>query len=103
MATDEFLSCLSRQALEREARANTVRVEARVKDSRARMITHFTGTTWHYPDALFKLSQSETKELGSDTEDGHPGANDELEAGAGNEEQDRGDSLDHDSLADAAD
>ena len=103
MATDEFLSCLSRQALEREARANTVRVEARVKDTRARMITHFTGTTWHYPDALFKLSQSETKELGSHTEDGHPGANDELEAGAGNEEQDRGDSLDHDSLADAAD
>jgi len=61
MATDEFLSNLSRQALEREAAANGVRVEARVKDTRARFVQHFTGTTWHYPGALFALTAEERK------------------------------------------
>lgn len=59
MATDEFLSCLSRQALEREAGANCVRVEARVKDTRARMVQHFASTTWHYPGAVFALTNDE--------------------------------------------
>jgi ParB family chromosome partitioning protein len=59
MATDEFLSCLSRQALEREAKANTVRVEVRVKDTRAGLVKHCDGATWHYPDAVFALSAAE--------------------------------------------
>ena len=59
MATDEFLSCLSRQALEREAAANQVRVEVRVKDTRAGVVKHFTGATWHYPDAVFAISAAE--------------------------------------------
>lgn len=59
MASDEFLSCLSRQALEREASANGVRVEARVKDTREAMVRHFEGTTWYYPDAVFALSKLE--------------------------------------------
>lgn len=66
MATEEFLSCLSRQALERAARENGVRVEARVKDTRARMATHFAGAVWHYPGALFKPTPSEIKDLGPD-------------------------------------
>ena len=59
MASDEFLSCLSRQALEREAAANQVRVEVRVKDTRASVVKHFTGATWHYPDAVFAISAAE--------------------------------------------
>ena len=59
MASDEFLSCLSRQALEREAAANQVRVEVRVKDTRAGVVKHFAGATWHYPDAVFAISAAE--------------------------------------------
>jgi ParB family chromosome partitioning protein len=59
MASDEFLSCLSRQALEREAAANQVRVEVRVKDTRASVVKHFAGATWHYPDAVFAISAAE--------------------------------------------
>lgn len=66
MATEEFLSCLSRQALEREARENGVRVEARVKDTRARMVAHFAGAVWHYSGALFKPTATEIEDLGSD-------------------------------------
>jgi hypothetical protein len=62
MASDEFLACLSRQALEREASANSVRVEARVKDTRAGMVRHFEGATWHYPDAVFALSKLEIED-----------------------------------------
>jgi ParB family chromosome partitioning protein len=58
MATDEFLSCLSRQALERSA-AGKVRVEPRVKDTRAAMIAHFRDTLWHYPGALFAIPSEE--------------------------------------------
>lgn len=63
MATDEFLSCLSRQALEHEARQNGVRVEARVKDTRAGLVTHFAGAVWHYPGALFKPTEAEVDDL----------------------------------------
>ena len=59
MATEDFLSCLSRQALEREAAANAVRIEPRVKDTRMRLIQHFAGATWHYPGALFTLTRLE--------------------------------------------
>ena len=62
MATDEFLSCLSRQALERSAAAEGVAVEVRVKDTRARMIERFKGATWLYPGALFALSPQEIAE-----------------------------------------
>ena len=59
MATDEFLSCLSRQALERGATAAGVKVEARVKDTRAGMVAHFKDVTWHFPGALFALTPEE--------------------------------------------
>jgi len=70
MATEEFLSCLSRQALEREAAANDVRVEARVKDTRARVIEHFTGATWHYPAALFTSTPDDLADIGRSADDG---------------------------------
>ncbi|MGH7121956.1 MAG: ParB N-terminal domain-containing protein, partial [Acetobacteraceae bacterium] len=63
MATEEFLSCLSRQALEREASANSIPIEARVKDTRAHMTKHFAATTWRYPGALFTLTERERDQV----------------------------------------
>lgn len=59
MATDEFLSCLSRQALERSAAAEGVNVEVRVKDTRASLVKHNIGKTWQFPGALFALTDDE--------------------------------------------
>ena len=59
MATEAFLSCLSRQALERSATADGVKVEVRVKDTRASLIKHCSGKTWHFPGALFPLTDEE--------------------------------------------
>jgi hypothetical protein len=59
MATDEFLSCLSRQALERAAGAEGMHAEVRVKDTRARLVDRFKGATYHYPAALFGLTAEE--------------------------------------------
>ena len=56
MATEEFLSCLSRSALEKAAAAEGVRVEVRAKDTRARMVGRFTDGTFVYPGALFRLA-----------------------------------------------
>ena len=56
MATDEFLSCLSRGALEKAAAAEGVRVEVRAKDTRARMVGRFTNGGFVYPGALFRLA-----------------------------------------------
>jgi len=59
MATEEFLSCLSRGALEKVAAAEGVRVEARAKDTRTRMITRFKDGAFVYPGALFRLTPEE--------------------------------------------
>ena len=59
MATEAFLSCLSRQALERNATAEGVKVVVRVKDTRASLVKHCTGKTWHFPGALFPLTEEE--------------------------------------------
>src|SRR6516225_8774345 len=59
MATDEFLSCLSRQALERAAETEGVRAKVRVRDTRARFIERFTDTRYVYPGALFQVTPEE--------------------------------------------
>ena len=59
MATEAFLSCLSRGALETAARTEGVRVEPRAKDTRARMITRFKDGPFVYPGALFRLTPEE--------------------------------------------
>lgn len=69
MATEEFLACLSRQALERTAGAEGVPAGVRVKDTRAALIKRFDGQTWHYPDAGFALTQLEIS--GGITPSGH--------------------------------
>ena len=61
MATGEFLSCLSRQALERSAAAASVPLAARVKDTRAALVKHCAGSTWRFPGALFGLSEQEDR------------------------------------------
>ncbi|MBN9560424.1 MAG: ParB/RepB/Spo0J family partition protein [Alphaproteobacteria bacterium] len=56
MATEEFLSCLSKAAVERAAATEDVRVEARAKDTRARLIERFKSGIYVYPAAVFKLT-----------------------------------------------
>ena len=59
MATEEFLSCLSRGALETAARAESVNIAPRAKDTRARLVTRFKDGTFVYPAALFRLTPEE--------------------------------------------
>jgi hypothetical protein len=73
MATDEFLSCLSRGALEKAAGAEGVRVEVRAKDTRARMVGRFTDGTFVYPGALFRLVPEE-QAAAAERRHGHTGS-----------------------------
>jgi len=59
MATDEFLTCLSRQALEKAATTEGVRPEVRVRDARTRFIERFRDTRYVYPGALFQVTSEE--------------------------------------------
>ncbi len=59
MATEEFLSCLSRQTLERSATEAGVKIETRVKDTRAAMVKHLADATWCFPGALFTVTAQE--------------------------------------------
>jgi len=59
MATEEFLSCLSRGELETAAKAEGVNIAPRAKDTRARMVTRFKDGTFVYPAALFQLTPEE--------------------------------------------
>ena len=67
MATEEFLSCLSRGALERSAAAEGVRVEVRVKDTRARMVERFKDGVWLFPAGTFTPSAEAIADLAGDT------------------------------------
>jgi ParB family transcriptional regulator, chromosome partitioning protein len=68
MATTEFLSCLSRGALETAARAEDVTVAPKVVHTRERMIMRFKDGTFVYPGALFRLTP---EELAASTEQRH--------------------------------
>ncbi len=59
MATEEFLSCISKGALERAAQAEGVQAGARAKDTRAQIVERFKDSTYLYPGAVFKLSDDE--------------------------------------------
>jgi ParB family chromosome partitioning protein len=69
MATEEFLACLSRAALERSAATEGVRVEVRVKDTRARMVERFKDGTWIYPSSRFTASAEAIADLAGDEAD----------------------------------
>ena len=68
MASEEFLACLSREALERAAAAEGVPAEVRVKDTRTRMVGHFKDATYLYPGAQFALTPEEIADLAEATE-----------------------------------
>ena len=59
MATEEFLSCLSKTAIERVGSSLNVQPRQRVKDTRAAVLTETAGSTYVHPAALFALSQAE--------------------------------------------
>jgi hypothetical protein len=82
MATEAFLACLSRDALEAVARDAGVTIAPRLKDTRARLVARFAGATWHYPAALFRLGPDE---LADDKPGRYDGAAGE-EAGSGDDE-----------------
>lgn len=59
MATQEFLACLSRPALERIcADGNPVLPRNKVKDTRAALVEHFAGETFVYPGARFGVDDA---------------------------------------------
>ena len=59
MGTDEFLSCLSRQALERSCKDTPVLPRARVKDTRAALVEHFREQRFVHPSAVFAPTAAE--------------------------------------------
>ncbi len=73
MATEEFLSCLSRGALETVAKSEGVNIAPRAKDTRARTVTRFKDGTFVYPGALFRLTPEE-QEAAATHRHGRPGA-----------------------------
>jgi ParB family chromosome partitioning protein len=59
MGTDEFLSCLSRQALERSCNGTPILPRQRVKDTRAALVEHFNEHSFVHPAAEFEIDPSE--------------------------------------------
>ncbi len=59
MGTEEFLSCLSRQALERSCKDTPVLPRARVKDTRAALVEHFKEQRFVHPSAAFAPAAAE--------------------------------------------
>jgi ParB family chromosome partitioning protein len=59
MATEAFLTCLSRPALEATARSAGVNLAPKAKHTRARLIARFKDGAFVYPGALFKLTPDE--------------------------------------------
>jgi ParB/RepB/Spo0J family partition protein len=59
MGTEEFLSCLSRQALERSCKDTPVLPRARVKDTRAALVEHFKEQRLVHPSAAFAPAAAE--------------------------------------------
>jgi hypothetical protein len=53
MATDDFLSCLSRTAIEAACKDTSVLPRQRVKDTRAALVQHYAENRFVHPAALF--------------------------------------------------
>jgi len=69
MGTDEFLSCLSRQALERSCKQTPVLPRPRVKDTRAALVEHFRDKRFVHPLALFAPAAADVATWRSKTVD----------------------------------
>jgi ParB family chromosome partitioning protein len=59
MATEDFLSCLSKAGIERVGSSLNVLPRQRVKDTRAAVVAEAAGSTYVHPAALFGLTQAE--------------------------------------------
>ncbi|WP_298277572.1 ParB N-terminal domain-containing protein [uncultured Bradyrhizobium sp.] len=74
LATEEFLSCLSRTALEASLQGTSVLPRPRVKDTRAALVTHYADGRFVHPAALFAPAADVVAEW---TEDNAPVDDDE--------------------------
>ncbi len=86
MATEEFLSALSRAALDACAAENSIATKPKLKDTRAAIVGKFLNGTFVYAGARFALSDAELKShqdhLIKTSEDAHEGeADPDQEAG----------------------
>ncbi|MER9469385.1 ParB N-terminal domain-containing protein [Mesorhizobium sp. M0482] len=88
MGTEDFLSCLSRQALESACADTSVLPRQKVKDTRAALVEHFKEGRFVHPSALFaptpeKLtSWLKNNEAREQPDDGTPEDQDELDGDA---------------------
>ncbi|RWI02614.1 ParB N-terminal domain-containing protein [Mesorhizobium sp.] len=89
MGTEDFLSCLSRQALEAACADTSVLPRQKVKDTRAALVEHFKEGRFVHPSALFAptpekltswLKMNEARQQPED--DGTPEDRDELDGDA---------------------
>src|SRR5579875_1336276 len=84
MATEEFLSCLSKAGVEKAAAAEGVRIGARAKDTRAALIERFANGAYVYPTALFRPTEQEIADAKAAASWRYvPGSTDEGDADAG--------------------
>jgi ParB family chromosome partitioning protein len=106
MATEDFLSCLSKAAIERVGSSLNVQPRQRVKDTRAAVLAEAAGSTYVHPAALFALSQAEIahhseppRDYWSNCGDGDDGSDETFE-GADGAPSAEGDPLDPEPHAD---
>src|SRR5262249_16427689 len=84
MATEEFLSWLSKAALERAAAGEDVKIGSRGKDTRAGLIERFKDGTYVHPSALFAPTPDEIIDATRDANDrDESGGGDDATAGKG--------------------
>ena len=82
MATEEFLSCLSKAALEKAPAAEGVKIGSRGKDTRANLIERFKDGTYVHPSALFAPTPDEIADARRNASYWDEGAGED-DAGAG--------------------
>lgn len=83
MGNDEFLSCLSRTALEGAAKSASVPVLQKVKDTRASLVKCFADTEFVHPSALLAVTQEELASwIGGNEQDWSGAEESELEVGS---------------------
>jgi hypothetical protein len=99
-ATDEFLPCLSRGEIEAAAKEAGLRVEVRVKDTRAALLAHYRDQRFVPPIARFSLSQADIEQLTVHEAD-DTGFDETQSVGAPEEDRDDDNAADDDDDADA--
>jgi len=84
MATQDFLSCLSRQALEASCKDSSVPPRPQVKETRAALVAHFAQGRFVHPAALFAPDAAELASwLSASEPDNDAGTDKSVEAGDG--------------------